>query len=90
MTPRKQTELEPVTMAHLRGHGVTRLLVYCTSIACNHSATISGDTLPDDFVPRSLGPRLVCTRCRHVGADVRPDWDQRFSTPRPGRAHVRL
>jgi hypothetical protein len=56
---------------------VTRLLVYCGSINCSHSSTIAGDPFPEDFVPRSLGPRMVCKACGHVGADVRPDWSQR-------------
>jgi hypothetical protein len=36
----------------------------------NHSITMNADHLPDETV-RS---RMVCTRCGHVGADVRPDW----------------
>jgi hypothetical protein len=26
---------------HIRGHGVNRLLVYCESLWCNHSATLT-------------------------------------------------
>jgi hypothetical protein len=32
-----------------------------------------GDTVP---VP-SFGPRMVCTGCGIVGADVRPNWQER-------------
>jgi hypothetical protein len=32
------------------------------------------DHMPDDTPIRPLGSRMVCTRCGHVGADVRPDW----------------
>ena len=70
---------EPVTMGHIRGHGVTRLLIYCG--ACSHSTVIDGASLPNDLVPRSLGPRMVCKACGHVGADVRPDWSQRGDLP---------
>jgi hypothetical protein len=28
-----------------------------------------------NYVPvRSLGPRMVCSQCGYIGADVRPDW----------------
>jgi hypothetical protein len=84
---RKGESFEPVTMGHIRGHGVTRLLVYCGSINCSHSNTIDGDPYSDDFVPRSLGPRMVCKACGHVAADVRPDWSQHTSPRGAGRAH---
>ena len=65
---------EPVTMRHLRAHGCRRLLVYCTSPWCNHSAVLDADRVPDDTTVRSLCPRMVCTRCGLIGADARPDW----------------
>jgi hypothetical protein len=65
---------EPVTLGHIRGHGCRDLLVYCSSGRCFHSATISGDGFSDDTPVRSLCPRMVCTRCGMIGADVRPDW----------------
>src|SRR5713101_7018909 len=52
---------EPVTMGHIRGHGVTRLLVYCDSLWCNHSATLDADWLPDDTILLTLDRRIVCT-----------------------------
>jgi hypothetical protein len=85
---RKGESFEPVTMGHLRGHGVTRLLVYCGSINCSHSSTIDGEPLSDDFAPRSLGIRMVCKACGHVGADIRPDWSQHTEAPKAGRAHT--
>jgi hypothetical protein len=45
MTRNRET-FEPVTMGHIRSHRVTRLLVYCGSINCNHSATLDADWLP--------------------------------------------
>jgi hypothetical protein len=35
---------------------------------------MNGDHLADDAVIRALGPKMVCTRRGHIGADVRPDW----------------
>jgi len=35
---------------------------------------MNADHMPDDTLIRPLGVRMVCTRCGHRGADVRPDW----------------
>jgi hypothetical protein len=70
----KQETFEPLTLGHIRSHGCRDLIVYCGSINCNHGITINADHMPDDTAIRSLGSRMVCTRCGHVGADVRPDW----------------
>jgi hypothetical protein len=48
--------------------------VYCQSIYCNHSVTLNADWLPDDTPLLTLDPRMVCTKCGLIGADVRPDW----------------
>jgi len=77
MASRRSETFEPVTMGHFRSHGCRDLLVYCESIWCNHSAKINADWLPDDAVPVALKPRMVCTRCGLIGADVRPDWSPR-------------
>ena len=84
MAVRKVETFEPVTMGHIRGHGCRDLLVYCSSISCSHSATMNADHLSDDTPIRPLGLRMVCTKCGHVGADVRPDW-----RPHVNKRHVR-
>jgi hypothetical protein len=71
----------PVTLGHLRSHGVRRLLIYCSTGRCHHSATVDADRWPDETALRDLCPKAVCTRCGIVGADVRPDWSER---PQPG------
>jgi hypothetical protein len=87
MKDRKRETFEPVTLSHIRGHGVRNLLVYCSSIACNHQTVMNADHLPDETVIRPLGERMVCTRCGHRGADVRPDWTQHTKAAGPGGAH---
>jgi hypothetical protein len=74
MAPRQRETFPPVTLGHIRSHGCRDILIYCESIWCNHSAKLNADWLPDDTAVRSLRPRMVCTRCGLVGADVRPDW----------------
>jgi hypothetical protein len=68
----------PVTLGHIRSHGVRRLLVYCTEgLWCYHSAIIEADRWPDDTVLLDLGRKLVCTRCGIIGGQARPNWDDR-------------
>jgi hypothetical protein len=85
---RKGESFEPVTMGHIRGHGVTQLIVYCESLWCNHSATLEADWLSDDTILLDLDPRMVCTACGLIGADVRPDWLQDTNPRGAGRAHT--
>lgn len=73
-----------VTVGHIRGHGCRDLLVFCGAIDCNHSAVLSADRFPDEALIRPLGRRMVCTRCGHLGADVRPDWRAHTSRKHPG------
>jgi hypothetical protein len=70
----KRETFEPVTLGHIRSHGCRDLLVYRGSINCNHGVTMNADHMPDDTAIRPLRSRMVCTRCGHLGADVRPDW----------------
>jgi hypothetical protein len=74
---------EPVTLGHIRAHGCRDLLIYCDSGRCHHSALMNADWLPDHTAVRSLCPRMVCTRCGMIGADVRPDWG-----PHVNKRHV--
>jgi hypothetical protein len=65
---------ESVTLGHIRSHGCRGLLIYCEAIGCHHRSIMNADHLPDELPIRSLGARVVCVRCGHRGADVRPDW----------------
>jgi hypothetical protein len=70
----------PVTLGHLRSHGCRRLLIYCSTGLCHHSAVVDADRGPDDTALRDLCPKAVCTNCGMIGADVRPDWTERPQT----------
>ena len=65
-----------MTLGNMRQNGVRRLLVYCNGLHCWHSATVDADFLPGDVVLKSLEPRMVCTQCGLIGADVRPNWSE--------------
>lgn len=85
MPPHSHQTFPPVTLGHIRGHDCRDLLVYCGSIACNHGTVVNADRLPDQTAIRPLGARMVCSRCGHVGADVRPDWSPHTNKKRPGQ-----
>jgi hypothetical protein len=88
-TRRPRQTFPPVTMGHIRGHGCRELLVSCVSPWCNHSAQLAADWLPDDAAVRALCPRMVCTACGLIGADVRPDWTPMTGAGGMGGAHCR-
>ena len=68
----------PVTLGHIRSHGVRRLLIYCNAgLYCHHSAVIDADRRPDDTVLLDLDRRAVCTKCGIIGAYARPNWKER-------------
>ena len=88
MTRPQRQGAELVTMGHIRSHGCPDLLVYCVSPWCNHSATLSLDSLRDDTALLDLCSRMVCTRCGLIGADVRPDWTPMTGAGGMGGAHL--
>jgi hypothetical protein len=54
------------------------LLIYCNAgLFCHHSAVIDADRWPDETVLLDLDRRAVCTKCGIIGADVRPNWQER-------------
>jgi hypothetical protein len=67
----------PVTLGHMRSHECRRLLIYCSTGFCHHSATVDADRWPDETAVRDLCPKAICTKCGMIGADVRPDWTER-------------
>lgn len=68
------------------GRGGTRSLqVYCLNPRCRHMVRIApaeADKWPDDVRLSDLEPKLICSKCGHRGADVRPD----FNPPKMGTA----
>jgi hypothetical protein len=72
----------PVTLGHIRSHGVRNLLIYCSAgLYCRHSAVINADRWPNETALLDLDRKAVCTKCGMIGADVRQNWSER---PQPG------
>jgi hypothetical protein len=56
----------------------------CQARGCNHHSIVDVSELADDVPVPSIGPRLRCMRCGHLGADVRPNWSE-YRAPEMGR-----
>jgi hypothetical protein len=72
--------IEPMGLANMRQNGVRSLQVAC--LGCRHQVVINVDQYPGDLLVREFGPRMVCTKCGMVGADVRPNWKERNTSVR--------
>ena len=59
-----------MTLANMRAQGVRSLWVFCD--LCHHEAVLNVDRFSDDVPVPAFGPRMVCTSCGTIGADVRP------------------
>ena len=53
------------------------MLIYCSTGLCHHSAVVDADHWPYETVLLDLDRRAVCAKCGIVGADVRPNWNDR-------------
>jgi hypothetical protein len=62
-------------LANMRANGVRSLDVQCWQ--CRHKTILNVDHLPGDLAVKSFEPRMVCTKCGTIGADVRPNWRKR-------------
>ena len=64
-----------MTLGNMRENGVRSLAVQCHQ--CQHEVIMNVDHLPVDLTVPSFGPRMGCTQCGTIGADVRPNWRER-------------
>jgi hypothetical protein len=67
--------IRPMTLGSMRRLGVRSLAVSCHQ--CHHETIINADRWPGQMRVPSFGPRMVCTKCGAVGADIRPNWRER-------------
>jgi hypothetical protein len=71
LRPSSRDPIEPMEFANMREDGVRSLDVQCCQ--CRNRTTINVDHLPGDLTVKSFEPRMVCTKCGTIGADVRPN-----------------
>jgi hypothetical protein len=61
-----------MTVGNMRELGVRGLMVSCLNPQCLHQERIDVRGYSDDVPVPYFGPRMVCTKCGMIGADVRP------------------
>jgi hypothetical protein len=64
---------EATTLANMRANGVHTVAAWGIGRNCGHSAVLDVASYPGDVLVPSFGTRL---RCEHLGADVRPNWNE--------------
>jgi hypothetical protein len=69
--------LAPMTLGNMRANGVRTIAVWCAARDCHHHGVVDVEQLGDDVPVLSLGPRMRCGRCGQLGADARPNWQER-------------
>jgi hypothetical protein len=67
--------IEPMDLANMRENGVRALAVQCHQ--CRHQVVMNVDHLQGDLTVKSFEPKMVCTKCGTIGADVRPNWREK-------------
>jgi hypothetical protein len=67
--------IEPMDLANMRQNCVRSLDIMCHN--CRHQLIMNVDHLPGDLTVPSFGPKMVCTKCGMIGADVGPRRQQR-------------
>src|SRR5262245_13442831 len=66
---------KPTPLWTMRRLGRRSILVVCGNApSCHHQATLNADQWDDEVTFGELQPRMLCTVCGHLGADVRPHW----------------
>jgi hypothetical protein len=61
----------------MRSNGVRTLAVHCDGRFCHHGAVLDVSETGDDVPVPAFRPRMVCTVCGAIGADARPNWNER-------------
>ena len=67
----------PMTLGHMRLNGVRSLAVHCLGRGCDHQSVLDVSRFGDDVPVPSFGLRMRCEKCGHLGADARPNWQER-------------
>jgi hypothetical protein len=72
--PHRSQPGPPMTLANMRALGVHRIAVHCLAPYCQHTAVLDASTYDAALPVKAFEPRMACTRCGLIGADVRPNW----------------
>jgi len=72
--PRSNDPIEPMTLENITANGLR--CSACSAISAVR-VIVNVDHLSRDLTVHSFGPKMVCTKCRTIGADMRPNWKER-------------
>lgn len=67
----------PITLGNMHANGERTLAVWCSGRGCGRCRVIDVEHYGDDVPVPWFGPRLRCESCGYVGADARPNWQER-------------
>jgi hypothetical protein len=73
---REKTPIQPMALGNMLANGVRTLDVWCSGRA-QHYRVLDVSNYPDHVPVSAFGPRMVCTACGAIGADARPNWNER-------------
>ena len=76
----------PMTLGNMRANGVHSLAIHCGGHFCWHQTTLHVSNYPDHVPVPAFGSRMVCTAYGAIGADVRPNWNERATACLFGRS----
>jgi len=65
-----------MTLGNMRQQGVRTLSVTCGALWC-HQTVLDVSRFDDDVTVPSFCQRMVCMVCGAIGADARPNWNER-------------
>jgi hypothetical protein len=66
-------------LGNMHASGVHALAVHCSDRWCSHKAAPDVSGYADDVMVPTFNLRMVCTLCGTIGADARPNWNERAS-----------
>jgi hypothetical protein len=66
-----------MTLGNMRENDVRSLAIMCGAVWCNHHAVLDVSAFADHVTVPSFGARMVCTVRGAIGADARPNWNER-------------
>ena len=66
-----------MNLGNMCENGVRTVAITCHAMGCHHHAMLDVNGFADNLAVPSFGLRMVCTVCGAIGADARPNWNER-------------
>ena len=73
----------PMSLANMRANGVRAVTATCQ--ACNHSADVNVDLMPETVTVPNVGLSLQCSQCGGKTINTRPAWHTAYRQGVPAR-----